>query len=407
MVAERIAVEQESPARSIAVGERIQSVDLLRGLVIALMALDHVRDFFHVSGYALDPLDPAQTTPLLYATRWITHLCAPTFVMLAGVSAYLQFARGKDTATLSRFLLTRGLWLVALELTVIGFGWSFWVPWMIFLQVIWAIGWSMVGLAALVWLPRVAVLAIGIAIVAGHNLLDPITPEQLGGFSLLWQALHAGGPIIVGGQPIGIFAYPILPWFGIMAFGYGLGAVFLAPARERDRTLLMLGAAMIAGFLALRFFNHYGDPAPWSAQSDAVKTAMVFLDVQKYPPSLDYALATLGIMLFLTPALERLRGPAAHFLRTFGAVPLFAYVLHIYLAHALTIIAHAAAGRSPGGYLNLFYNIFVDQTALQGNGFPLPVTYLAWALVLAILYPLCRWWGKVKRTRRDWWLSYF
>jgi uncharacterized membrane protein len=289
---------------------------------------------------------------------------------------------------------------------LIGFGWSFWAPWVIFLQVIWAIGWSMVALGAMVWLPRVAVLAAGALIVGGHNLLDPLTPQTFGAFGPLWQALHEGGLIMTGERPIGMFAYPVLPWFGIMCVGYGLGAIFLAPARERDRTLLAIGGAMIGAFIALRLFNHYGDPNAWQAQETGLKTFFSFMNVQKYPPSLDYALATLGISLLLAVALERLRGFPAEFLRTFGAVPLFAYVLHIYIAHSLTIIAHALSGRDPSGWLNLFVNIFFNQEKLAGYGFPLWSVYLFWALVLAILYPLCRWFMGVKSRRREWWLSY-
>lgn len=406
MVLGAIASAQPRVSEAAVAGTRLVMVDVLRGLVICIMALDHVRDFFHISAHSFNPLDPAQTNPALYATRWITHLCAPTFVLLAGVSAYLQLAKGKDTPTLSRFLLTRGLWLVFLEVTIISLGWSFWVPWALFLQVFWAIGWSMMALAALVWLPRSAVLGVGLVIMFGHNLLDPIRAEQLGSWAPLWRFLHERGPIMLDGAQIGVFAYPVLPWVGIMAFGYGLGGVFLAPAKARDRTLLILGASMLAGFLALRLFNHYGDPRIWTAQGDLTATLMSFFDVQKYPPSLDFTLATIGIVFCLAPALGRLNGAASKFLTTFGAVPLFAYLLHIYIAHALTILVHVAMGRDPSGYLNMLANVFVDPARMQGLGFSLWGVYLFWVVVLAMLYPLCRWWANVKRTRSDWWLSY-
>jgi uncharacterized membrane protein len=227
---------------------RVADVDVLRGFVIVLMALDHVRHYFHSGSPGVNPLDPAQTTPLLYATRWITHLCAPTFVLLAGVSAYLQLAHGKTPARLARFLVTRGLWLVALELTVVSFGWSFSFPYPFFLQVIWAIGWSMVALAALVRLPRAAVLAVGVAIVAGHNLLDPLVPEQFGRLGLLWQLLHDGGPIFVGGRPIGTASYPVLPWIGIMALGFGLGPWLARSARRRRATAKVFGRKLRPAF---------------------------------------------------------------------------------------------------------------------------------------------------------------
>jgi uncharacterized membrane protein len=251
-------VTAPTPSAALAIGGRISEIDLLRGLVIVLMALDHVRDYFHAGSFGINPLDPEQTTPWLYVTRWITHLCAPTFVFLAGVSAYLQFARGKTIPNLSRFLLTRGLWLVFLELTFISFGWSFGFPYAFFMQVIWAIGWSMIGLGALVWLPRMAVLVIGIVIIAGHNLLDPITAQSAGP---IWTFLHDGGPVFVGEQPIGLAGYPLLPWLGIIAFGYGLGAIFAEPPAKRDRTVLMLGLGMLAAFLLLRWLNIYGDPS--------------------------------------------------------------------------------------------------------------------------------------------------
>lgn len=385
---------------------RIAEIDILRGLVVVLMALDHVRDFFHLGAFAIDPLNPEQTTPLLYATRWITHLCAPTFVFLAGVSAFLQRANGKATPNLAMFLLTRGLWLIALELTLISVGWAFWIPPMIFLQVIWAIGLSMIALAGLIWLPAPMVLAVGVAIVAGHNLLDPIPPENLGGAALLWTLLHEGGPVFFGGAPIGFVAYPVLPWIGIMAVGYGLGGVFLRPPAQRERTLLALGAAMLAGFVVLRFLNQYGDPNPWRAYAALGDSAMSFLNVAKYPPSLHFVLVTLGVVFVLWPLLARLRGPFARFLGIFGAVPFFFYVLHIYLVHALAMVANAATGRDPSLLFNFFVNNFTGAPGVERLGFLLPWTYAAWGVVLALLYPLCAFWAALKRRRRDWWLSY-
>jgi uncharacterized membrane protein len=404
ITAEAPARVAAQPATAIAAGSRIQSIDILRGMVIVLMALDHVRDYFHISGYAIDPLDPAQTHPWLYATRWITHYCAPTFVFLSGVSAWLQIVKGKTTPRLSLFLLTRGLWLIVLEATVISFGWSFAFPYPFFLQVIWAIGCSMIALSALVWLPRAAVLAIGVALIAGHNLLDPLTPDTFGG--LAWTFLHEGGPIIVGAQPIGLAAYPILPWIGVIAFGYGMGALIMEQPAQRDRKLVTLGATMVAAFFVLRGFNLYGDPTHWAPQSDWVATVMIFLDITKYPPSLMYVLITLGPVLALIPLIERMRGPAAKIFCTFGAVPFFFYVLHVYLVHALGIAANAAAGRDVSNMFGFLLNVFTAPERLAGAGFPLAVAYLAWIAVLLILYPLCRWWMGVKARRRDWWLSY-
>ena len=395
---------------------RLSYIDVLRGLVIVLMALDHARDYLHASGFAGNPLDPAQTTPLLYATRWVTHLCAPTFVFLAGASAYLQRARGKARRPLSAFLLKRGLWLIALELTVLSFGWSFALPYPLFLQVIWAIGWSMIALSALVWLPRPAVLVIGVAVVAGHNLLDPITPQQFGPWSLLWKVLHEGGLITAGGAPIGVAGYPVLPWFGVIALGYGLGPLFTAAPAKRDRTFLALGVAMLATFAVLRGFNLYGNPAGglgpagaaklWQDQPDGGSALMVFLDVRKYPPSLQFVLVTLGAVFALWPLLARLRGPVASFFNTFGAVPLFFYVLHVYLVHALAIAANAAAGHDVRGLFTYLANAFTGSPLMKGLGFPLWGAYVGWVAVMALLYPPCRRWQAVKARRRDWWLSY-
>jgi uncharacterized membrane protein len=416
------AAQPAIAAPSLTAGIRLAQIDMLRGLVIVLMALDHVRDYFHAGAFAFDPLDPDRTNAALYATRWITHLCAPTFVFLSGVSAFLQMAKGKSAPDLARFLLTRGLWLVALEATVISFGWSFAAPYPFFLQVIWAIGWSMIALAALVLLPRTAVLAIGAAIVAGHNLLDPLTPQQFGSFALAWTFLHEGGPLEIGGTPVGMVMYPILPWAGVMALGYGLGGLFLEPAPKRNRTLLQLSGAMIALFAVLRGFNLYGNPTPWEAQGDLLRSAMAFMDVEKYPPSLMYVLATLGVGFALLRVLDsfqpaqplehgggglaRFRAAVGGVLLTFGAVPFFFYVLHIYLVHALAIAANAATGRDASGLFNYLLNTFTAPEKVAHLGFPLAGAYLAWMVALALLYPACRWWARVKRTRRDWWLSY-
>jgi uncharacterized membrane protein len=397
-MAERV----RSELRALQPGARVQALDVLRGLVIVLMALDHVRDYLHESGYAYDPLDPQVTTGVLYVTRWVTHFCAPTFVFLAGVSAWLQGAKGKNPADLSRFLLTRGLWLVVLELTVVTFGWSFSIPLVTPLQVIWAIGWSMVALGVLVrFLPARAVLAIGIVIVAGHNLLDPLAARSLGTW---WLFVHERGPFFWNGEVVAIVAYPLLAWFGIMALGYGLGWLFVAP--HRDRLIVKLALGMLALFVALRWLNVYGDPGPWMPQVTTVQSAMAFFNVQKYPPSLLYVCATLPPMLLLVPLFDRMQGPATGFFRTFGSVPLMAYVAHLYVMHLVALSAHAAAGHNVDGMFNSIHDIFLNPTVFAGTSFPLWVVYVAWVTVLAIIYPLCRWWSGVKRRRRDWWLSY-
>ena len=388
----------EPPALAV---NRIASVDILRGMVMALMALDHVRDFFHAQALQFDPLDFAQSYPALFATRWVTHFCAPVFVFLSGVSVYLQRTQGRSRGGLSRRPLTRGLWLVFIELTVVGFGWSFSFDFL-FLQVIWTIGWSMVVLAAMVWLPTPAILAIGLVIVAGHNLLDPLQPAQFGPLAPLWSALHESGPILVEGRLVGFFAYPLIAWIGVMALGYGLGPVFRLDTPARRRTLYALGAGAVAMFVLLRLLDGYGDANSWEVQATFAQTAMDFLATTKYPPSLQFLCMTLGPALLLLPLLERLRGRAAEPWITFGAVPFFFYVLHVYLAHGLSVGLSLAQGYPVWGVGDLFRG----AQGLQGFGVPLLATYGVWLLVLALLYPLCRWLAAFKGRRRDWWLSY-
>lgn len=386
--------------------ERIQAIDILRGVVIVLMVLDHVRTFLHASEYAYDPLDPAQTTALVYVTRWITHLCAPTFVFLSGVSIWIQLARGKSRGELSSFLLSRGGWLILVEITVVSFALAFQIPYLLFLQVIWAIGWSMVAMAALVWLPRWVVLAIGIAIIAGHDTLDATKPAQWGAYAELWMVLHSGGAIVRNGAPFALVIYPLIPWLGVMALGFGLGQVFLTAPLQRDRALLTLGAVMVLTFFILRSSHAYGDPHVWSVQGDFRSTAMSFFNVQKYPPSLLYVCITLGPVFLLTPLVERWRGATAQFFRTLGAVPMFAYVVHLYLVHTSAILLHLAWHQDSSVQFNFIKKIFLTPQVAAGTGLPLLLVYVTWLSVLAVLYPLCRWYAQFKKQRTDWWLSY-
>ncbi|HUA88130.1 MAG TPA: heparan-alpha-glucosaminide N-acetyltransferase domain-containing protein [Steroidobacteraceae bacterium] len=386
---------------------RLAALDILRGLVIVLMVLDHVRDFLHIDAVEFDPLDPARTTPLLFLTRWLTHFCAPTFVFLAGASARLQGLRGKPAGELSRFLLTRGAWLVVLELTVVSFGWSFSPHYLVFLQVIWAIGCSMALLGLLVGLPAGALLALGVLIIALHNLLDPLQPERLGAYANAWSALHVPRIWMHDGAPWVLLAYPVLPWFGVMLFGYGLGGVFVRAPPQRDRFLLVLGLSMTAAFVLLRLIDRYGDPQPWAVQPLAIQTVMAFLSPQKYPPSLLYVCMTLGPVIALIPLIERWTGPAARFLRVFGAVPLFAYVLHLYLAHAASIVLRLATGQSLAGQFDWMRALLTPQRQqMHGSGFPLWVVYAAWIAIVLAIYPACRAYARLKQRRRDWWLSY-
>jgi uncharacterized membrane protein len=378
---------------------RLPSIDRMRGLVILLMALDHVRDFFNADALHFDPTDLARTYPALFLTRFVTHICAPTFVFLAGSSAFLLGAKLGDRRVLARFLLTRGAWLIVLDLLIVSPVWILEPGWFD-LGVLWAIGSDMILLAGLVFLPPRAVLIAGLLIVFGHNLLDPLHASEFGSLGALWTVLFEPGPLPLGLK--GGVSYPVVPWFGIIALGYGMGYVFLDPAAKRARQLTCLGLSAIALFLLLRLANLYGDPRPWSFQGDGVMTALSMLNVTKYSPSLLYVLVTLGPMFLLLTAMERLGSFAGDVLATFGRVPLFIYVLHLYTAHAAAITLF----RIEGFGFHQLRGFGVRAAPPEGLGLGLATTYVAWILIMAALYPACRWFADVKRRRQDWWLSY-
>jgi uncharacterized membrane protein len=380
-------------------GARLPGIDRMRGLVIVLMALDHVRDFFNAEALAFDPTDLTRTYPALFLTRFITHFCAPTFVFLAGASAFLHGRTLDDRGALARFLLTRGVLLILLDAIVVSPVWAL-EPGPFHLATLWAIGCSMIALAGLIFLPPRAVLLTGALILASHNLLDPLHAAQFGTWAPLWSLLHEPGTLPFG-LPGGV-SYPVLPWIGIMALGYGLGPVFLEPAAARAPQLILLGLAAIALFLALRLTNFYGDPHPWRPQRDAVMTALSMLNVTKYPPSLLYALVTLGPALLLLPAMERCGGLAGEVLATFGRVPLFIYLLHLYAAHAAAVALFLTEGFAFGQ----LRGFGAKAMPPEGLGLSLTGTYVAWLLIMAALYPACCWFANVKRRRHAWWLSY-
>jgi uncharacterized membrane protein len=392
-----MTLEQSMVVGTDAGRNRIVSIDLLRGLVMVLMALDHTRDFF--AGGSFNPRDVAE--PALFLTRWITHFCAPTFIFLAGISAFLYGAQGRSTGEVSRFLFTRGLWLVLMEFTVVRLGWTFSFHFdHLVTQVIFAIGASMIALAALVRLPRWAIAAVGVAMIAGHNLLDPIKAAEFGAYAPLWNLLHQPGQAAVGG--IKLFAlYPLIPWIGVMAAGYALGPVFKLDRDSRRRWLVGLGAAVTVGFFVLRILNVYGDPTPWSAQDSFLATALSFLNVEKYPPSLLYLAMTLGPALLLLAAFEEARGRLAAWITIFGRVPFFYYVAHIFLIHALALLF---AWVTIGNIAWLFGGGGMGKPA--GYGLGLPGIYAVWLAVVAMMFPLCRWFAAVKRHGRGWWWSY-
>jgi uncharacterized membrane protein len=387
---------------------RLDSVDLLRGLVMVIMALDHVRDYF--TAHLFDPADLSRAGAALFFTRWITHFCAPVFVFLAGAGAFLSGAKGRPRRDLAVLLVTRGLWLILIELTVLRFGWFFNLDYhFVGLQVIWVIGISMIVLAALVWLPPRAVAAMGIAMIVTHNAFDGIHAGVAAGGPLVSFPGAGAAPIIAPGRDWLIsflheqhapFVYPLIPWVGVMAAGYGFGPLLLRPDGQRRQVLIRLGLALTAAFLVLRAMNVYGDPKPWSPQGSALLTLLSFLNTTKYPPSLLFLLMTLGPAIALLPLLERARGPVARFFIVYGRVPFLYYVAHIYLVHALSLAAGVAAG-IPASELRTVWRFYPKRF-----GFDLPIVYIVWGAIVFALYPVCRWFAELKARRRDWWLSY-
>lgn len=380
---------------------RIDSIDILRGVIMIVMALDHVRDFFGNSG--LNPTNPANTTVALFFTRWITHFCAPVFFLLTGTGAYLSL-RKKSKRELSGFLFTRGLWLIFLELVVVRcLGWQFNFDYhLTMLIVLWALGWAMIVLSVLVYLPAWAVTTFGVVMIAGHNLLDSIDSTNP-----LWSILHSPDIIFSNPQHTVFVAYTLIPWVGVTAAGYGLGQIYSWTSDRRKAFLLPLGVGLTAAFLVLRWINIYGDPSHWSAQKSAAFTVLSFLNTSKYPPSLLYLLMTLGpAILFLwvmdagTPQFLR---PAL----VVGKVPMFYYLLHVPLIHLLAVITcYARYGAVHWMFESPTLSDF-PITRPPGWGFSLPVVYLVWAFVVCALYPLCHWFAGLKQRRSDPWLSYF
>jgi uncharacterized membrane protein len=389
-------MNEHSPGRP----ARLVSIDTLRGLVMILMALDHVRDFFGPPG--ISPTNLAQTTVPLFLTRWITHLCAPTFFLLTGTGAFLAL-RSKSVAGLSRFLLTRGIWLILLELTVIRcLGYQFNADYQVtLLVVIWALGWAMVALAALVWLPVPAVLAVGVAMIAGHNLLDGVRSANP-----LWVILHAQGFVLNRPGFVVFVAYPLIPWIGVTAVGYALGRVYRWNAERRGAFLLTCGLALTVAFAVLRAINQYGDPVPWTSQPSGALTLVSFLNLTKYPPSLPFLLMTLGPALLILRALD---GGIPSLLRpalVYGRVPLFYFVLHLTLIHLLAVILCYAQN---GAVHWMFESPNLGAypfTPPPGWGVSLPVTYVLWVVVVMMLYPACAWFARVRQRNTAWWLSY-
>ena len=381
---------------------RIESIDLLRGVVIILMALDHVRMYFGQGGWYAEPTNLATTTHLLFLTRWITHFCAPVFIFLGGTSASLYGAHGHSTREVSRYVLTRGLFLVFLELVIVNFGWTFDITFSYrLLQVIWAIGVSMVVLAALVYLPKWAIFAFGILLVLGHNLLDPIRMVGASPLALIWTILHQIELVVFGPNFIVYFHYPLIPLVGLMALGYVFGTLYKGgfDAGRRKKWLLGMGAGAILLFLILRGFNLYGEPNPWRPQPILVYSVMSFLNTTKYPASLHFLLMTLGPALIFLALTEGARNRVSETVLTYGRVSLFFYLVHIYVIHVLALVALAISGRSWTETI-MTAQAFLGE-GLADFGFPLYVVYLVWILVMVIMVPLSKWYRAYKKRHPE------
>jgi uncharacterized membrane protein len=382
-------------------GKRIHSIDILRGIIMVIMALDHVRDFFSSATY--NPLDLTQTTPQLFLTRWITHFCAPVFVFLAGTSAFLSLGKYGSKKKASVFLFTRGLWIIFLELIIINLSWTFDVHYThMVVQVFWAIGWSMIFLAALIWLPLRVIAVLGFALVLFHNAFDEVQTRSFGSADWLWKLLHNGGPVTVSDSSDLFFAYPLIPWIGVMALGYCFGTVFKKESSQRKKILIRIGLICIALFIILRFTNLYGDSNHWETYEVWWKTVLSFIDCSKYPPSLLYLLMTLGPAILMLGFLEHTKNRLSDFFTVYGKVPMFYYLLHVPLIHSLALLVAVVNGSNTERF---FQNLFFAQPD-PSWGFGLPVVYLVWVVVVLLLYPPCRWFMKLKARRKDWWLSY-
>ena len=382
---------------------RIKSIDLLKGLVMIIMALDHVRDYFHAPAFLYDPADPTHTTLPIFFTRWITHFCAPTFSFLAGLSAFMV-GRRKAPKQLSKFLLTRGLWLVVIELTIVNFAWYFDPQFRTFgLLVIWSLGVSMIVLAALVYLPQKIILLFSCLLIFGHNLLDNVHYDG----SLFWAIIHDQKLFTLSENTELLAAYPIVPWIAVMALGYYFGRFYDPPfdSAKRKKLYNIIGLTALLLFVILRWINSYGDPLPWTHYGTLSKDLVSFLNPSKYPPSLMYLLMTLGAALLVLANTENLKGRMVDFFCTFGRVPFFYYILHLYLIHIVALIFAQLSG---WGWEKFILPTWIGFDAeLKGYGFPLWVVYVVWVGVIIFLYPFCKMFDKYKMKHREkWWLSY-
>jgi uncharacterized membrane protein len=365
-----------------ATSQRIQSVDALRGIVMIVMALDHIRDFVHGYSLQFSPEDLTRTTAAIFFTRWITHFCAPVFMFTAGLAAFFWMNRGRTKAQLSSYLVKRGLWLILLELTLVRFALTFGVgPWL--LTILWGIGWAMLALALLIHLPVRVLAVVSVAVIALHNLADPITAAQFGRSAWVWNFLHQLGAFNVAGATVAI-SYPLIPWFAVMSAGFCFGQLFTLDSDTRRRWMIRIGLALTAAFFVIRSIDIYGDPFHWTGG------ILSFLRCNKYPPSLDYLLMTLGPAIFLLGCLDRIKLSSLNPLLVFGRAPLFYFLAHLYMIHLLSI-----------GLASLHFGKWTPVNPVMkvyppGYGYDLWVVYAIWIAIVAMLYPMCLWFSRIE-----------
>jgi uncharacterized membrane protein len=382
---------------------RIETIDFLKGLAMVIMALDHVRDYFHFSAFLFDPADPTQSTLPIFLTRWITHFCAPAFSLLAGISAYMVGKR-KTKRELSAYLLKRGIWLIFIEVTVIAFSWFFDIHFgAILLGVIWSLGVSMIFLAGLIYLPRLVILLFSLLLIVGHNLLDNIHFPT----SMFWSMLHEFNMFKLGDRSQLLIGYPVIPWIAVMALGYYFGAFYekTFDSTKRKKLFNWIGVTALLAFVVFRYTNLYGDAKPFVHYGTIAQDMISFLNPSKYPPSLLYLLMTLGAAFVFLANTEKLKGKIVNFFCTFGRVPFFYYILHLYLIHLVALVVAQFTGY---GWEKMILPTWISYApGLKGYGFSLPIVYIIWACLIFALYPICKKYDTYKQSHKEkWWLSY-
>ena len=389
---------------------RLLSIDMLRGFVMVVMALDHVRDFFHTGAMSFSPTDLEKTTPALFFTRWITHFCLPVFVFTAGIGTYLWWQqRDRSRAQLSRFLWTRGIWFILLEVTVMRFAYNFNFSgqFLLLLLILWIFGICMIAMAALIYVPIRWLAICSVAVIALHNCLDRVLPASFGSASWAWNLMHQPGVINFAGHQA-LVTYTFLPWIAVMAAGFCFGKILTLESTARRRIMLSIGLSATVAFLVIRTINLYGDPAPWSVQKSAVFTVLSFLNCTKYPASLDFLLMTLGPAILFLTYLDRC-SLKTNPLVVLGRVPLFYFILHFYAIHTLAVLM--AWFRYGGAAFSFMFNPLPSmggprQLFPANFGYNLWTVYVLWGVTLVSLYPICRWFARFKATRHSWWSGY-